>query len=152
MDNVEIHVIVEQMLIVLWNVIVQHAHVKKALKVILIHIVEQLDVVVTQNVIQIRLVLMQIVLVLVLLTIHVEQMLNVTLETIKHNVDASVVIEEIHSNFVELLDAMETMIVQVTKNVSMNNVLILASMKINVHQEQLVHHKIIWQFVAVLQA
>lgn len=90
---------------------------------------------------------MQIVLVHVSSIIHAEQMQNVMLETTKHNADALVDIEEIHSNSVVLLDVTEITIVPVTRNVSMNNVLILASMRVNVHRELLAHHKIIWQFV-----
>jgi hypothetical protein len=73
------------------------------------------------------------------------------LEIIKHNADVSVDIVEIHSNSVELLDVMETTIVQAIRNVSMNNVLILVSTKVNVHQEQLAHHKIMLHFADARQ-
>lgn len=80
---------------------------------------------------------------------HVALMLNASLVEIVQNVDASVVIVEIHLIVVMLLVVRATMIAQPIRNVAMVNVLIRASITILVHHVLNVVHKITWRFVGV---
>ena len=83
--------------------------------------------------------------------ILVEQMLNVIHVIIVRNADAQVVIVVIQWILVTLLAVTATMIVHLTNDVLMNNVLILVYMAVTAHHVQNAVLKIIWQFVNVHQ-